>query len=737
MSITHQYHISSRPRHLRSLFFVGENCTGAELRELMVRNLKLWGGRYNPIIPVVANQISDEYKNVVNHYDPDMVFYSSSVDIELIKKLFVFNPAGFMNLNDPADFRMEGLHASCFLSEAERNRPLSSAIGDIPEILKDFYQLNFLTSNETYKLNLPAEKEPFSVDMQGYSTINEYIYKKKVQLISTLSAYKLNTVILRDNHLSTDTFELILTKEKNSIPDLLYFWNRKLFITNSSLTQILLSIEELDELLKDKFFEGVLYNLTPKSSIDVTSYSLPADEVKKIVTEKLQPFSKHIRFSVISHTKFPFDILDADGLYVRNYAESINKQVFLSEKSLFYFPALSFSGVPNGNTWAVDIEIEKIGEYQKQNLKFSTRFEHLNYLHVKGRVNKRRDLSVFADNSNVSVEFKIPLFTDVVRQILSSPKILEKRHESKYKAVRISHDGAKLAAFINLFNGDLDSMHDILYDKFWFDLITELSSNTRIAGDTVSFWEIKNRCVEIMKEGGMVFTPGTHQSETNLEKGIKYTLDGFCEKGIFFIGFNFKCPTCTSKFWYSLMESQDIYSCKGCRQKHRFPIQVPFSYKLNELVKNNFCYRDATGKFKPDGNITVLKSIIRLNNSGRMSFEYSPQLNIYTDFQEGTKPITDIDIVGLPDGRLVFGEAKHSSGAFSEDGNKPLNNLIDTAKTILPDKIIISCTEDAHGRLENKKQYLIHHLNGLPIEIDAFQVSEASYDFGSHLYFYD
>jgi hypothetical protein len=27
MSITHQYHISSRPRHLRSLFFVGENCT--------------------------------------------------------------------------------------------------------------------------------------------------------------------------------------------------------------------------------------------------------------------------------------------------------------------------------------------------------------------------------------------------------------------------------------------------------------------------------------------------------------------------------------------------------------------------------------------------------------------------------------------------------------------------------------------------------------------------------------
>jgi len=66
-----------------------------------------------------------------------------------------------------------------------------------------------------------------------------------------------------------------------------------------------------------------------------------------------------------------------------------------------------------------------------------------------------------------------------------------------------------------------------------------------------------------------------------------------------------------------------------------------------------------------------------------------------------------------------------------------LNNLIDTAKTILPDKIIISCTEDAHGRLENKKQYLIHHLNGLPIEVDAFQVSEASYNFSSHLYFYD
>jgi hypothetical protein len=739
MSEIYQYHISARPRHLRYLFFIGENFTGAELRELMVRNLEIWGGRYNPIIPVVANQISDKYKNVVNHFDPDIVFYSSSVDIEQIKKLFFFNPAKFININDTFEFRMEGVSSSCFLNEIEKNRPLAATIGDIPAVLKDFYSLNFLVSNETFKIKSSNDTDSFNVDMGSYTSINDYIFKKKAQPRSSLSLLKLNTVILRHENLSSDNFELIISNEKDSLPDLFYFWNRQLFVTNSNQNQIILSKIELEELLKDKTFEGVLYNLAQKNIIDVTSFSLLEPELKSIVSEQIQPFSKYIRFYSKKYSQFPFDVLDANGLFKRDYGEVFNKQVFLGNKGLFYFPSLSFSNSqPLRGKWAVDIEIERIGEYQKHTMKFSTRVEHLYFLNANGRVNKRRNLSLFADSSNTSIELKIPEFNDSIRQIISAPKFFEKKCESKYKVVRISHDGSKLLALINLFNGNLDAMHSILYDKFWFDLIVDLSSNTRIAGDTICFKDIKTCCIKIMDTEGIVLSPDSHQSEKNLEKGIQYALDEFCEKGIFFIGFNIKCSTCSSKFWYSLNETQDLYSCKGCGKKHRFPIEEQFSYKLNDLVKNNFCNRDATGRFKPDGNITVMKSIINLSGGeGSMSFEYSPQLNIYPDYNSGTLPITDIDIIGLSNGKLVIGEAKHSSGAFSEEGNKPLNNLIEIAKAIHPDKVVITCSEDSHDKLQKKKEYLIHHLKDLPIEVDAFKVTEPFYNFRSHLYFYD
>lgn len=95
-----QFQITSRPRHLRYVFFVDKNYPYERLYKLLCENQSFWGGRYNPIVPVKDNLITERWKSVLQYYDPDFVFYSKEIDPEAIKRLRFFNPCGYYNLDD-------------------------------------------------------------------------------------------------------------------------------------------------------------------------------------------------------------------------------------------------------------------------------------------------------------------------------------------------------------------------------------------------------------------------------------------------------------------------------------------------------------------------------------------------------------------------------------------------------------------------------------------------------------
>ncbi len=728
-----QYHISTRARHFRYLFFIDETYSGAELRKLMEMNLQLWGGRYNPIVPVEKNQIPERYKAVISYFDPDIIFYSSQVDIEEVKKQIPFNPEKFINLNNPVEFRIYGVSSLYFLNAFENIsiRPLN--IGNISDALKDFYSLNFCITDETYKHRVSEQNEIHHIDAHIYNTINEYISKRKVFFRSILSAINLNTVILRNTSYSTHYFEIIISDRKDSIKDLLYFWNRQLFVSRSNLNQIILSVDELDELLKDEAFGNVLKRLALESSINITSQSLPTEILQNIISEKLQKCNRFISYHITANSDFPFDILDSNGLFQRNFGEKINKLLFAGNKGLLYFPPLGFSTDVSGK-WVIDLEFEKNDDFLKQHLKFSKRLEHHYFLNIDGRINRRGNISLFVNSSEENVELKIPVFEQIIKQMISSPKIFGKKIDSRYKYVQTSNDGIRLSAFIKLFNGNLSHIEDIIYDKFWHDIIVKLSSNTKIIGDTIYFDEIIECCIGEMSANGIVLSSeSSYKNRKNLEAGVRNILEDLCECGIFFIGYNIGCRECSSKFWYNINDVRDVFICKGCGVKQRFPIENQLAYKLNDLVKNNFCSRDSEGKLKPDGNLTVLKTILRFHRKGIHSFEYCTQLDLFDDFYR--KPITDLDVICQVNGKLILGESKHSSKGFKEEGHKSLTNLVEIAKFILPEKIIISCSVDANNKLEKMKQYLIHEMKDVPIIIDAFKVSEPYYQFESNGYF--
>jgi hypothetical protein len=264
-----------------------------------------------------------------------------------------------------------------------------------------------------------------------------------------------------------------------------------------------------------------------------------------------------------------------------------------------------------------------------------------------------------------------------------------------------------------------------------------LCTSGKAAGDTISFSEIFTQCSAILTSLGrpLVEDERSRHNAAALTIGLKRILKELCDLTVFIQGFKLKCPRCSTISWYHIQEVSSRVKCNGCLEDFHLPIEPAFYYKLNGLIAKNF-YSSST---QPDGNLTVIKTLTRLCDAGRAtSFEFSPQLNLFDDY-DAEKPAAEIDILVLVNGHFIIGEAKHNSSAFSQDKHKSLNSLIDVAKAIRPDKVILTCMVDHHDKLQRAKEYLAHHFAKLeyPPQIETICFEEPTY-FRLHgvLYFY-
>jgi len=81
------------------------------------------------------------------------------------------------------------------------------------------------------------------------------------------------------------------------------------------------------------------------------------------------------------------------------------------------------------------------------------------------------------------------------------------------------------------------------------------------------------------------------------------------------------------------------------------------------------------------------------------------------------------------EGNLIIGEAKHNSNEFKANNHKSLVSLIEVAKAIYPDKVILSCYVDEHEKLDRARQFLEHHLKNFdyPPEVETIRLEQPDY----------
>lgn len=741
-----QYQITSRPRHLRYIFFIDEKYSYEKLFKLICTNQKLWGGRYNPIIPVRENTISEKYIRLIENYDPDYIFYSNGINPEIIKKLRLFNPAVFCNMDEvPCKEDILGVDVFYLLSLFDANLKITPTqeLWKTKSPLLDFYNLNFGLDSDTFmhEYEIGKKYSQTIITPENFGNLNEILHREKPIIKAGLSRHNILTKILRNlKEINYGDCEIVLAKNKSAISDLIYYWNRLMYETRSIFY---ITVEELNLLASDKYFGALLHDLSGNDSIKVVSTSLDKSEIEGFINEKLNPIAFYRTFKYKDINNFPFDILDSQGHYERDYNESFKTQILISEKGLFYLPKLSFTDKVSffAQKWAVDIELLEVRDTNFRNeIKFPFTSETQYIIKgVKGRINRMNNLSVFIHNqrnTSDSLEIHIPPFQSLLKQLISNPVIQGEAINTQY-VYSTPHDSSnKLSAFLKAFNYDFTTIDDFFTDKFWVGLFEELITNEKVAGDSISFEEIKQKAIDALKEKGIELGQKgeTYQNEENLNYGLKETLGELCEYSVFLKGFNLKCDNCSSKFWYPINEVNEIINCKGCLENFDLPIEPKFAYKLNDLIKNNI-FQSKTHR---DGNLTVIRTLASIYNRSRHSFGYSPQLNIFTDIHSG-KPSNELDIVCSSDGKFIIGEAKHNSKGFFEERMKSLKSLVEISKIIYPDKIILACYDDEHEKLDKAKQGLLHLFNKWEYqpEIETLLLLQPDdFNVGGHRYFY-
>jgi hypothetical protein len=426
------YQISIRPRHRRYMFFVDENYPYDELYKLIIKNQSMWGGRYNPIIPVVDGKIAPGYIEIIKHYDPDSIFYSATIDPEMLRQLRLFNPSSFVNMDiRPRIEDISGVNTFFFLTEFDSNAKvlLPEKVWPQDSLLPSFYELNFGLSDTPYHHENEMSKRQIQerIDGEKFRKLNKIIHVEKPINVASLSRKKVNTRILRNlEHAQCDDFEIVVAKDRLSNSDLMYYWNRGLYQHKNLMYLIL---DQLNELSQDKYFGGVLHDLQGDTTIHVVSGSLSKEEVEEIIEKKFRPIAFNSRFRHKDISAFPYKVLDGNGLYERNYGETVTTQTLVSDTGLIHIPKLSFGGTPVylGQAFVLDLKISQdFAAEQKQMLFPLTTESRYIAKELSGRVNLTKNLSVYLDSQKNQADvfqIVIPSFTNLARQLICSPVI--------------------------------------------------------------------------------------------------------------------------------------------------------------------------------------------------------------------------------------------------------------------------------------------------------------------------
>ncbi|MCL4279312.1 MAG: hypothetical protein KJZ60_06430, partial [Ignavibacteriaceae bacterium] len=217
---------------------------------------------------------------------------------------------------------------------------------------------------------------------------------------------------------------------------------------------------------------------------------------------------------------------------------------------------------------------------------------------------------------------------------------------------------------------------------------------------TISYKTMKNKRTESFNKFKKTAQPGQGFDKKDAQKDIiedfDHALAALVSLKIFFQGYEWSCQKCGSDNWSSVDELKTSNICEVCgREMDISPQGIEWNYSINKRLLDAL-YKDSI--------LADLWALGTLLEHAFETFYYVPQSALYKKY-DNPNPCAEIDIICIREGILILGEAKLNSSNFSE---KQINALLDIAKEINPDAILLACIENDDGNIFTKARQLVN-----------------------------
>jgi hypothetical protein len=238
-------------------------------------------------------------------------------------------------------------------------------------------------------------------------------------------------------------------------------------------------------------------------------------------------------------------------------------------------------------------------------------------------------------------------------------------------------------------------------------LVIAEARNERIPDSYLRFDHLRKRFDEFRAAHGQA-RPGDEPTEEWLEyetKSLALSTQYLCKQGILHQGYAWRCLQCYNSNWESLEDIKPAIVCEVCGQTEQSPVDHAWHFKLNGFVFRGL---------QEHGLLPLVwclgKCAARVNNS----FFYLPPHDFYftPDSYDAGKRDAEVDLLMVCDGEVRMIEAKLS------DGRVDITKMVDTAKLLRPDVVVLAVMEEMSDSLKAKLDDLRQQLVGTSIRAE-------------------
>ena len=679
--------LSVRPQ--RIAFLVPEDIDLDSLAELIQYNTNIWGGLFNIFVPTNRDEISKDWWELLERFDPDTLCLCSDISQELQKEILNRSLCHCFRrwskkilsetLDEYRDTQLKSVNMTNVLQQEFENLyiPEESVLIWYDIDSENPYFLPIISSLGIANPNFEDWfKETLKAHILSFKKLEFHDYLIKMSEIqSLLSPIDLTARRLRISYQNPLEFmprsPAIFLFNTNSINDFCLFWYfRKFCHRNPPLLLPLDVIRREDNLFT--LANWLESNYPNMNLVRIYSSSLNLRRAKTLLHRFQQTMPKQYQYKIhFCH----FERVQSGHVEIfekRNYEE----EVFVNGKTRLrsLSPTTEIGSI---SRFMLDIDVQGTPIGNQGYLLWKTKPFSDAY------INNRLLLPEANVKISTAHSFSVPV-----------------SEKERFIELHLKPIEELVAAFFSYHGLEWETTEKARYYK----------GMVKLAGGIEFFDIFKQPAVRklfrLWSEADIGFSVrkiSSLLSNSLSEKEKESNIETWAQRNIILRGYNLRCPHCDLNSWYSIEDVSENITCFGCLSKFQVPLRLSFDFRLNEL----FC------KGIKQGAIPVLLTLAYLDTITDESFLYLPGLRILEDNNKGI----DIDIFAICDRHIIVAECKDLESGCSETdlkkrilsnfkkvfvSSKPTYVEIVLLSTLLNDPSLISKVQDFVKKLEVK-----------------------------------